>query len=57
MIADFGGRPTGSVVTIDTNYVIAGAPPRDKELRKNYEAQLEVAGALKLTITTVDDVM
>ena len=57
MIADFGGRPIGSVATIDTNYVIAGAPPRDIELRKNYDAQLEEARSLELPITTVDEVM
>ena len=34
MIADFGGKPIGSEVTIDTNYVIVGAPPLNARPRR-----------------------
>ena len=57
MIEDFGRKPTGIVATVDTIYVLAGAPPCNAELKKIYNAQLEEAKTFKLAIITVDEVM
>ena len=57
MIQDFGGKTTGMVATIDTNYVIVGAALCDEESREIYEAQLKEARTLEVRIMMVDEVM
>ena len=57
MIADFGGKPTGSEVTIDTNYVVVGATPLNAEHRKTFEAQLKEARELELPLASINGIM
>ena len=57
MIADFGGKPIGFEVTIDTNYVIVGVPPHNVEHRRTYKSQLKEAKLLELPLTSINGIM
>ena len=54
---DFGQKPIGYDVTIDTNYVIVGVPPLNAEHRKTYNAQLKEAKALELPLASINGIM